>query len=113
MRTTRYPAKYQSAYEVRGTSTDRFARPGDFLIVVDRAAAGLPLRSGDIVMVTRIKKGLREVTARRFQRNGSDCEFHFESTDPRYNNWLVLPNDQGNDAVMLGGIAVAVYRPLV
>jgi SOS-response transcriptional repressor LexA len=108
----RYPAQDQSGYEIRGTSTDKFARPGDFLIVVDRAAVGLPLRSGDIVLVTRIKKDLREVTVRRFQRSSSDCELHFESTDPRYNNWLVLPNDLGDDAVILGGIAVGVYRPL-
>ena len=108
----RYPAQNQSAYEIRGTSTDKFARPGDFLIVVDRAAVGLPLRSGDIVLVTRIKKDLREVTARRSQRSNSDCELHFGFTDPRYNNWLVLPNDLGDDAVVLGGIAVGVYRPL-
>jgi transcriptional regulator with XRE-family HTH domain len=51
----RYPTECQSAYEVRGPSTNRFAQPGDYLIVVDRATAGLPVRSGDLVIVTRAR----------------------------------------------------------
>ena len=46
----RYPAEYQSAYEVQGTSLDRVAQPGDFLIVVDRNKMDLPLRSGDLLV---------------------------------------------------------------
>ena len=61
----RYPENCQSAFEVRGLSCDRIARPGDFLIVVDREATNLPVRSGDVVMVIRNNQGLREVTARR------------------------------------------------
>jgi hypothetical protein len=109
----RYPAQYQSAYEVRGTSTDRFARPGDFLMVVDRAAAALPVRSGDIVIVTRNKDGLREVTARRFQGSAPNCELRFESTDPRYAGPPLLVRDSDQADMVLGGIAVAVYRPLI
>jgi hypothetical protein len=112
----RYPLQFQSAYEVRGTSTDRFARPGEFLIVVVRNAAGISLRSGDIVIVTRNKHDLREVTARRFKvtaMNAPGCKRHFESTDPRHNHWIQLPTQESNSLVTLGGIAVAVYRPLV
>jgi SOS-response transcriptional repressor LexA len=111
----RYPAHYQSAYEVRGTSTDRFARPGDFLIVVDRNATGLPLRSGDIIIVTQVKDDLREVTARRYRMPDSapsGCALCFESDDPRYRQWIELPTVEGNERVMLGGIVVGVYRPL-
>jgi SOS-response transcriptional repressor LexA len=112
----RYPAQYQSAYEVRGTSTDRFARPGDFLIVVDRKAAGLPLRSGDIVIVARTKDDLREITARRFNVTrmcAPGCELSFESTDPHHNVGIQLPNQESSGPFTLGGIVVAVYRPLI
>jgi hypothetical protein len=80
----RYPPQHQSAYEVRGISADRFARPGDFLVLVDRKAAGLPLRSGDIIMVTQVRGDMREVTARRFQGTAPNCALRFESTDARY-----------------------------
>ena len=84
----RYPAQHQSAFEVRDTSIDRVARPGDFLIVVDRQAAQLPIRTGDIVIVTRQKSDLQEVTARRFTAETTHgphgCRLDFKSSDPRY-----------------------------
>jgi SOS-response transcriptional repressor LexA len=109
----RYPKAHQSAYEVRGTSTNRFAQPGDYLIVVDRAAVGLPVRSGDLVIVTRARDGLREVTARRFLGSAPNCELRFESTDPRYAESLILMRDPDQASLTLGGIVVAVYRQLV
>jgi phage repressor protein C with HTH and peptisase S24 domain len=109
----RYPTEYQSAYEVRGTSTNRFAQPGDYLIVVDRAAVGLPVRPGDLVIVTRSRDGLREVTARRFLGSAPNCELRFESTDPRYAESSILMRDPDQAGLTLGGIVVAVYRPLV
>jgi hypothetical protein len=101
----RFPPEYQSAYEVRGTSTDRLARPGDFLIVLDRKAAGLPLRSGDIVIVAQMKNGLRETTARRFRTkmNVPGCELTFESNDPKYNVGIWLPNQESTESLSLMG----------
>ena len=55
------------AWEVRDNSIDRVARPGDFLIVVDRLAAELPLRTGDLVIVTRQKSNLHEITSREVE----------------------------------------------
>jgi len=110
----RFPAEYQSAYEVRGTSMDRIARPGDFLIVLDRKAAGVSLRSGDIVIVTQTKSGLRETTARRFRTRMSapGCELSFESNDPKHNVGIWLPHQESTESLSLGGIVVGVYRPL-
>lgn len=109
----RYPAKYQCAYEVRGTSMDRVAQPGDFLIVVDREKLGLPLRSGDLVIISRYKKGLQEVTARRYKVASSVHEFQFESTDPRHTGVILGHNTKDNDSIHFGGVAVAIYRALV
>jgi transcriptional regulator with XRE-family HTH domain len=98
----------------RGTSIDRLAQPGDFLIVLDRKAAGLPLRSGDIVIVTLTKDGLRETTARRFTTRTSAprCELTFESKDPKHNVAIWLPGPESTESLSLGGIVVGVYRPL-
>jgi SOS-response transcriptional repressor LexA len=110
----RYSRNYQFAYEVRGSSVDRIARPGDFLIVVDRTAADLALRPGDIVVVTRNKNGMREMTARRLQASTPNCELQFESNDPRYAGpSLQLRSEQGAAGdIHIGGIAIGVYRPL-
>jgi hypothetical protein len=110
----RYPADYQCAYEVRGTSIDRFARLGDFLMVVDRKVAGLALRSGDIAIVTQTKNGLREITARRFRTRTTapGCELTFESSNPKFNAGIWLPHQESTESFSLGGIVVGVYRPL-
>jgi Peptidase S24-like len=113
----RYPPSWQCAYEVRGNSVDRIARPGDFLIVVDREKTGLSARPGDIIIVTRKKEGLQEVTARRFQKGDTDCVLTFDSTDGRYNGAVLqlrsLRDQQEAAPDVLGGIAIGVYRPLM
>jgi SOS-response transcriptional repressor LexA len=109
----RYPAESQSAYEARGASTNRLARPGDFLIVIDREQMGLPLRSGDLVIVTQSKQGLREVTARRYRLVNGRHLFAFESTDSRYDMGVEIPDIKGSDFFQIGGVVVAVYRPLM
>ena len=50
------------------------AQPGDYLVVVDRATAALPVRSGDFIIVTRAKDGLCEVTARQILGSAPDYE---------------------------------------
>jgi len=108
----RYPPGVQAAYEVRGNSANRIAQPGDFLIVVDRDNMGLPLRSGDLVIVTASKSGLQEVTARRYRlHQGRHC-FAFESDDPRYSVAVELPKIEGPPTFQIRHIVVAVYRPL-
>ncbi len=115
----RYPAEHQSAFEVRDTSIDRVARPGDYLIVVDRLAAQLPLRTGDLVIVTQQKSDLQEVTARRLTAETTHgphgCRLDFESSDPRSRHPLVQIRDMRNDVpgLSIGGVVVSVWRPLL
>jgi hypothetical protein len=65
---------------------------------------------------TRTKNELREVTARRIQVNGPAIELRHDSTDPRYGETPIrLRLDQGLDQdseIAIGGVVVAVYRPL-
>jgi hypothetical protein len=80
---------------------------------------GLSTRPGDLVIVTRTKDGLQEVTARRFQQNGTDCVLVFDSADSRFNGPALpvrslAPNDQREtENNVLGGIVIGVYRPLM
>ena len=71
-------------------------------------------RSGDLVIVTRTKQDLREVTARRFQASGTDVELRYDLTDPRYHEASIrLGSGIDSDPdITVGGIVVAVYRPL-
>ena len=115
----RYPAEHQSAFEVRDTSIDRVARPGDYLIVVDRHAAQLPLRTGDLVIVTQQKSDLQEITARRLTTETTHgphgCRLDFESSDPRSRHPLVHIRDMRDDhpSLSIGGVVVSVWRPLL
>jgi SOS-response transcriptional repressor LexA len=77
----RYPPGDQAAYLVQGSAINRLACDGDFLMVVDRLGAGLAVRSGDIVIVTRKKQELREITARRVRMNGPEIEL----PNPKFN----------------------------
>jgi hypothetical protein len=88
--------------------------------VVDREKIGLSARPGDIIIVTRKKDGLQEVTARRFQKGDTDCVLTFDSTNGRYNGAVLqlrslqLHSDQQEAAPdVIGGIAIGVYRPLM
>jgi hypothetical protein len=79
---------------------------------------GLSTRPGDLVIVTRTKDGLQEVTARRFQQNGTDCVLAFDSADSRFNGpvplrSLALQNQGETGSGVLGGIVIGVYRPLM
>jgi SOS-response transcriptional repressor LexA len=113
----RYDAKYQYALEVRGNAIDRVARSGDFLLVFDHPKVNSDPRSADLVIVTRRRNGLSEVTARRIKFVGPDVELSYDSTDPRYNNEepIRLRLDQrliGDTTIDIGGAVVAVYRSL-
>jgi SOS-response transcriptional repressor LexA len=110
----RHPARDQSAYEVQGNAIDRFACDGDFLITVRRP--GWTPRSGEVVIVRRKKGDLREITARRLEMNGSEIELRYDSNSPKYNEsppLRVRPgNVEGDTEIVIGGLVVAVYRPL-
>ena len=110
----RYPRQHQYAFEVRGNAMDGFARNGDFLIVVNRGASGLAPRPGDIVIVTRTKGDLREVTARRLEIVGAEPVLRYDSTDPRYADASIRLNEVRSvgEKTSIDGIVVAVYRPL-
>jgi SOS-response transcriptional repressor LexA len=82
----RYPVDWQYAFLVRGTSINRVASDGDFLICLDIARSREPARDGDIVVIERHRQGLHEVSARRITRTESHTQLSYDSLDPKYTN---------------------------
>jgi SOS-response transcriptional repressor LexA len=82
----RYPVDWQYAFLVRGTSINRVASDGDFLICLDIARSREPARDGDIVVIERHRQGLHEVSARRITRTESHTQLSYDSLDPKFTN---------------------------
>jgi SOS-response transcriptional repressor LexA len=83
---SRYPVEWQYAFLVRGTSMNRVASDGEFLVCLDVARSGEPARDGDIVVIERHRQGLREVSARRITRTEHQTQFSHDSLDPKFTN---------------------------
>jgi SOS-response transcriptional repressor LexA len=82
----RYPVDWQYAFLVRGTSINRVASDGDFLVCLDVARSGEPARDGDIVVIERHRQSLHEVSARRITRTEHHMQFSHDSLDPKFTN---------------------------
>lgn len=112
----RWPAAAQYALGVRGTSIDRVARPGDYLLCVDIGMTGIEPRPDDIVIVERrrAQAGVREVTAKRVERRGRTVYLHPDSDDPRWQEPIILDGRRKADDEEVAIIALVsgVYRPI-
>jgi SOS-response transcriptional repressor LexA len=117
----RYPTSSQFCLLVQGTSVNRIARDGEYLICVDTNLYQTPIRDGDLVIVSvvRPKEGLRQITARQVHTVGTATELHAASDDPRFAN----SNSPGRQPIVLGqktkdtevsvrGKVVGVFRQL-
>jgi SOS-response transcriptional repressor LexA len=82
----RYQMDWQYAFLVRGTSINRVASDGDFLVCLDIARSREPARDGDIVVIERHRDGLHEISARRMTNTESQTQFSYDSLDPKYIN---------------------------
>jgi SOS-response transcriptional repressor LexA len=82
----RYPADWQYAFLVRGTSINRVASDGDFLVCLDIGRSREPARDGDFVVIERHRDGLHEISARRITNTESQTQFSYDSLDPKFIN---------------------------
>jgi SOS-response transcriptional repressor LexA len=112
----RYPASAQYALGVRGTSIDRVARPGDYLLCVDIGMTGIEPHADDIVIVERrrAQSGVREVTAKRIERRGKTIYLHPDSDDPRWQEPIVIDGRKKSDdeEIVIIALVSGVYRPI-
>lgn len=112
----------QHALLVRGTSINRVAMDGDFLICVDLEMTGIEPQNGNMVIVERRRPqdGLREISAKRFFSSAKRTELRYDSLDPRYADAahpqyqppLLFTKDQTDthEQVTILALAIRVWR---
>lgn len=86
--------KFTYCLRVKGTSMNKVAPDGAFLICLDMMA-GIDVFDRDVVIVERIRDqgALREVTAKRLTRRGDEMVLTPESTDPMWQKEIIIKPD--------------------
>jgi hypothetical protein len=102
--------------EVEGDSVDELAPEGSFVQVAAWEGLGLTPTTGQIVVVqrTRDQGALRERSIKVVRRQGRRIELWPKSTNPRWNQPLVLvedPSRADETTVALAGLVIWVHRP--
>ena len=112
----RHPIKASYGLVVSGTSINKIATAGDVLVCLSTISTGLEVEHGDLVIVERVRQqeGLREVTAKRVRRYADRIELAPESTDPRWQEPIILWYNQQGDHEDVRIIARVqwIYRPV-
>lgn len=112
----RYPKESQYGLIVRGTSINRIAQPGEILQCIDIGISGLEPREDDLVIVERRRSqaGQKEVTAKRYRKQGHLIELSPESDDKRWTKPLVLNQKTApeGEEIAIIAIVVGVYKTL-
>lgn len=122
---TRWPVEAQYGLVVRGTSLNRVAIDGDILACVDAIAARYQPREDDLVIVemTRNAGLLRQMTAKRYMRQGTHIELWPDSDDERWQTPIIIPlpeeglsslmeDDDGRIEVRIKAMVTWIHRPV-
>lgn len=109
----RYLRAPQFALRVVGTSMNKVAPPGQYVIVVSWPELGGELRDGDLVVVKRSRAMTYEVTLKRAKK-GQDGTWELwpESTDPRYQEPVIMGDGDRDVEITVIGKVVGRYEPL-
>lgn len=111
----RYPISAQFDLVVEGTSINKFAQPGEMLRCVDLIETGLEIYHNDLVIVERIRSSeLRETTAKRVRRSNGRFELWPESTDPRWQDPVIVSpggQDQHDEIRIIAKVLYAYRTP--
>lgn len=108
----RYRGQRQYALKVVGTSMNKVAQPGIFVIVADWTDNGADLKDGDLVVVRRERAHTYEVTLKRARKAGASWEFWPESDDPRHQEPIRPSRDNLEWTVAIVGKVIGKYEPL-
>lgn len=96
---------------VRGESLNKIAKDADILVVESTTKTGTVPHDGELVIVERKRhqEGLIEVSAKRLRGNGT--ELWPESTDPRFQEPLVLGEHDDETVQIIGLVHYIVRTP--
>lgn len=106
-----YPADAQYALKVKGNSVNKIAPNGTIVVCVDVVKAGIEIRDGDLVCVTRQKGGLVETTLKRVRKAKGGIDLWPESTDPQHATALRL-GAKGDTEVTITGLVIYTVKPI-
>ena len=109
---TRYRGARQYALKVVGTSMNRVALPGTYVVVADWADNGGELRDGELVVVRRERAHTYEVTLKRAKKGKDAWELWPESDDPRHQEPIVMSDGDRDVEVIIVGKVIGKYEPL-
>jgi transcriptional regulator with XRE-family HTH domain len=107
---SRYPGVKQFMLRVVGTSMNKYIEPGGRVIVADWADLGLSEpRENDVLVIRRQRAMTYETTLKRAKRGQSGWELWPESTDPRYQEPVVLSDEDRDVEATIVGLVIGRY----
>ncbi len=108
-----WPAEWQFAYTVEGTSLNKKADPGDVLICLSLILSGIDIVNHDLVIVERSRFGgqMIERTAKRVTKTLSGFELWPESDDPAHQEPIILNGTtSGDDEIRVTGKVLWIMK---
>lgn len=106
----RYPGVRQFTLRVVGTSMNKYIEPGGRVVVADWADLGLSEpRENDVLVIRRQRAMTYETTLKRARRGSSSWELWPESTDPRYQEPILLSDEDRDVEVTIVGLVIGRY----
>lgn len=106
-----YPAGAQRLYQIRGNSVNRIVQDGEYIHCVKVEDGAITPVSGDLVVVERSSHGLCEYTAKTLIIDGKKQILRPESTDPAWQEDIVIDADDGVDVKIID-VVIARWSPL-
>lgn len=106
------PSEWQFAFTVEGTSLNRIAEPGDYLICLDAVKSGYDVKDHDLVVVERRRFNgqIIERTAKRIRRVIDGYELWPESTDPAYQEPIKIDGVENGDQIEIVAKVLWIMR---
>lgn len=100
----------QYALFVEGNSVNRSIQDGEYAICVAWGAIGVEPKDGQYVHVERQRGGLQEATIKVVRTRGKVVELWPDSTDPRFQEPVVLAHPDEDTEVSIRGLVIGKYR---
>lgn len=107
----KYGHAEQYALRVEGTSMNKVALHGEYVMVADWDQLGRALLDDDLVVVRRSRAMTYEVTLKRVRMTGDLVEPWPESNDPRWQGPIELDADEADVEVKIIGLVIGKYTP--
>lgn len=106
-----FPAAAQRLWDVEGTSINKLATEGDWLLGLDIMASGISPENGDYVVARRSEHGMAEYTVKKLVIEGRRKILRPDSTDPQWQTDIEINGDDSTEIDLID-IIIGVERPV-